>query len=84
VTGSGLDARVEAFIVAELGKRPGVLSLKKHSAERLPPYMIPDTFHYIPELPRTYNGKVDRRTLIEIADDSRRSDHANELLEEKV
>jgi amino acid adenylation domain-containing protein len=84
VTGSGLDARVEAFIVAEPGKRPGVLSLKRHSAGRVPPYMIPDTFHYIPELPRTNNGKVDRRALMDIADDFRRPDHADELLEEKV
>jgi len=36
-----------------------VLTLKRHSAERLPPYMIADQIHLVDGLPRTRNGKVE-------------------------
>jgi amino acid adenylation domain-containing protein len=63
VIGNGLDGALEAFVVARPGAEPGALSLKRHSAERLPPYMIADRFHLVAELPRTPNGKVDRAAL---------------------
>lgn len=62
-TGSGGSARLEAFVVPAAGRVPGVLALKRHSAERLPPYMIADRIHVVPGLPRTGNGKVDRAAL---------------------
>ncbi|MFG2533158.1 amino acid adenylation domain-containing protein [Streptomyces sp. NPDC048516] len=64
VTGEGLDGRLEAFAVPRAGANPGVLSLKRHCAERLPRYMVVDTVHLVPTLPRTGNGKVDRATLV--------------------
>jgi clorobiocin biosynthesis protein CloN4 len=67
VTGSGMDARLTAYIVPADGRRPGALALKRYSSERLPAYMIADTFRLVTELPRTSNGKVDRRTLAERA-----------------
>jgi amino acid adenylation domain-containing protein len=62
-TGAGMDARLEAFVVPVAGRVPGVLALKRHSAERLPPYMIADRIHLVAWLPRTGNGKVDRAAL---------------------
>jgi clorobiocin biosynthesis protein CloN4 len=61
--GTGLDARLEAFVVPVAGRAPGALALKRHSAERLPPYMIADRIHLVAGLPRAGNGKVDRAAL---------------------
>ena len=63
-TGAGIDIRLEAFVVPVAGRAPGVLALKRHSANRLPPYMIADRIHVVAGLPRTGNGKVDRVALI--------------------
>ncbi|MFB9235732.1 amino acid adenylation domain-containing protein [Plantactinospora siamensis] len=62
-TGAGAEVRLEAFVVPAPGRTPGVLALKRHSAEHLPPYMIADRFHIVAGLPRTGNGKVDRVAL---------------------
>jgi acyl-coenzyme A synthetase/AMP-(fatty) acid ligase len=68
VAGSGLDARLVAFIVAADGVAPpSLLQLKRVCAERLPRSMIVDARHVLAELPRTPNGKVDRRALLEHA-----------------
>lgn len=63
VVGSGLDARLHAVVVAAGGQRPSLLALKRRCAERLPTYMIIDKLHVLDDLPRTPNGKVDRRRL---------------------
>ncbi|MFD1939785.1 amino acid adenylation domain-containing protein [Nonomuraea mangrovi] len=63
VVGDGPDARLEAFVVPVAGRAPGLLALKRHSAGRLPPYMIADRIHLVTGLPRTGNGKVDRAAL---------------------
>jgi len=63
VTGDGMYANLEAFVVPVEGRSPGVLGLKRHSAQSLPTYMIVDRVHLVPELPRTRNGKVDRAKL---------------------
>jgi clorobiocin biosynthesis protein CloN4 len=63
VTGSGLEARLAVYVVPAKGREPGVLELKRHIAQRLPRYMIADDVHLVGELPRTDNGKVDRRAL---------------------
>lgn len=62
--GVGLEAHLEAFVVPVAGRTPGVLALKRHTAERLPPYMIPDRVHFVPGLPHTGNGKVDHAALL--------------------
>ncbi|MGC5011916.1 amino acid adenylation domain-containing protein [Streptosporangium sp. DT93] len=63
VSGEGADARLRAFVLPAPGAAPGVLGLKRHSAERLPPYMIADEIRLVSELPRTRNGKIDRAAL---------------------
>jgi acyl-CoA synthetase (AMP-forming)/AMP-acid ligase II len=55
-------ATLVAYAVAR-GERPSLLALKRVCAARLPRYMIVDTVHYLPVLPRTGNGKVHRAAL---------------------
>jgi clorobiocin biosynthesis protein CloN4 len=63
VIGEGLDARLVAVVVRSPGREPGVLALRRHSAQRLPTYMIPDEIRFVAELPRTASGKVDHLAL---------------------
>jgi clorobiocin biosynthesis protein CloN4 len=63
VEGDLIDARLVAYVRPRAGAEPGVLALKRHSAERLPPYLICDEFRFVAELPRTSNGKIDRLAL---------------------
>ena len=68
VSGSGVDARLVAFIVSKTDTPPTLLEIKRHCAERLPRYMIVDDVHVISALPRTRNGKVNRLKLVEDAE----------------
>ncbi|GAA4832469.1 D-alanine--poly(phosphoribitol) ligase [Saccharopolyspora rosea] len=63
VSGSGLDSRLHAVVVPAPGVRPGLLALKRHCAELLPPYLVVDTLRVVDELPRNANGKLDRAAL---------------------
>ncbi|MFI5916541.1 amino acid adenylation domain-containing protein [Dactylosporangium sp. NPDC051541] len=65
VVGSGIDARLTAFVVAKPGRRPGILGLKRHCSQRLPRYLVADEIRVVAALPRTRNGKVDRVALAE-------------------
>ncbi len=40
-----------------------VAELKRHCAEKLPAYMVPEKIDFAATLPRTDNGKIDRRRL---------------------
>jgi clorobiocin biosynthesis protein CloN4 len=62
VAGEGTAARLVAFVVPA-GESPGLLTLKRRCAGRLPHYMIIDSVVVVPDLPRTQNGKTDRRGL---------------------
>jgi amino acid adenylation domain-containing protein len=57
--------RLKAF-VATTGETTAS-ELAAFCAERIPHYMIPETFELRAELPRTSTGKIDRRTLAESA-----------------
>lgn len=41
-----------------------VTTLKQHCAEKLPAYMVPEKIEFRDSLPRTDNGKIDRRRLV--------------------
>ncbi|MGC5660304.1 amino acid adenylation domain-containing protein [Micromonospora sp. WMMD723] len=61
--GDGLDRALHAFVVPASGVRLSSLDVRRWCAERLPSYMIIDRLHAVEALPRTANGKVDRRSL---------------------
>ncbi len=63
VSGTGVDARLVAFVVGRRGQRPGVLALKQLCAKRLPRHMVIDEVRVVDRLPLTRTGKVDRRAL---------------------
>ncbi|KOV83940.1 amino acid adenylation domain-containing protein [Nocardia sp. NRRL S-836] len=65
VTGSGHLARLVAWAGTRSGQplRPG--EVKRFLAGRLAPYLVPDVVRTVDRLPRTANGKVDRRALSE-------------------
>lgn len=63
IVGAGMAARLEVVVVPATGATPSLLQLKRHAAQRLPRYMLPDAVRLVPALPRTPNGKVDRARL---------------------
>ena len=56
------DPRLVAYLVPRNGEA-STAELQQHLSRRLPPYMLPDDFVTLPALPRTPNGKVDRKAL---------------------
>jgi amino acid adenylation domain-containing protein len=62
--GTGLNTRLVAFLSCDPAHVPSYLELKRHSAARLPRYMIADEFRILPRLPYTRNGKIDRAALV--------------------
>ncbi|HSK75700.1 MAG TPA: non-ribosomal peptide synthase/polyketide synthase [Thermoanaerobaculia bacterium] len=60
--GSG-EARLVAYVTAAPEGGLDVSRLRGFLQESLPAYMVPPAFVLLPELPRTPNGKVDRRAL---------------------
>jgi acyl-coenzyme A synthetase/AMP-(fatty) acid ligase/acyl carrier protein len=57
------DQRLVAYLVATQDASPAASELRSHLKEALPDYMIPSAFVLLPLLPRTLNGKVDRKNL---------------------
>ena len=57
------DARLMAWIVPEDGAAPEGPELQQALRERLPAYMVPASYTRLDTLPRTPNGKLDRRAL---------------------
>jgi L-proline---[L-prolyl-carrier protein] ligase len=63
VLGDGLESRLVAIVVSLSGAGPDLLEVKRWCAARLPRYMIIHGLQLVAELPRSRNGKVDRRML---------------------
>ncbi len=67
VSGEGSRARLVALIVTHHGEDVELLDLKRHCSERLPRYMIIHDARVVADLPRTANGKLDRKAAQTIA-----------------
>jgi L-proline---[L-prolyl-carrier protein] ligase len=63
ISGADIDAKIVAYVVPAGTRPPDLLELKRHCAATLPRHMIIDTVRYVRDLPRTGNGKLDRRAL---------------------
>ncbi|MCH7380252.1 MULTISPECIES: delta-poly-L-ornithine synthetase PosA [Acinetobacter] len=60
----GIDQLI-AFIAPELEAKQSIeiKQLRHHLSQRLPPYMVPNRFEIIEEVPRLLSGKIDRKAL---------------------
>lgn len=63
VRGAGSEARLIASVVREPGRMIIGSQLRRYLREKLPDYMVPGLITTIDTVPRTPNGKVDRRAL---------------------
>ena len=57
------DKKLVAYVVAENGGAPSIAELREHLRTRLPDYMVPSAFVFLPALPLNANGKVARKAL---------------------
>jgi amino acid adenylation domain-containing protein len=69
---AGSDARLVALVVPKPRETVTVTELRKHLRRTLPEPMIPQSLVELPALPRTPNGKIDRRALAKLGAGERR------------
>jgi amino acid adenylation domain-containing protein len=55
--------KIKAFLSLKDGVKPSIIEMKAFSMEKLPKYMVPDTFTFVDALPRTSTDKIDYQTL---------------------
>lgn len=65
VRGDGDDKRLLAYAVANSDSTQAVEEVRRFLADKLPQFMLPSGFAWIPELPLTNNGKLDTAALPE-------------------
>ncbi|WP_062212208.1 non-ribosomal peptide synthetase [Streptomyces sp. NBRC 109706] len=63
VRGDATDRHLAAYVVPAEGRRPTEAALRRHLAERLPSYMVPEYVTHLDELPLNRSGKVERARL---------------------
>jgi amino acid adenylation domain-containing protein len=71
------DKRLVAYLVCDPAQMPAIPDLRNWLGHSLPEYMIPSLFVFLPSLPMTPNGKVDRKQLPAPEDLRRRPAPAN-------
>ncbi|MES2938878.1 MAG: amino acid adenylation domain-containing protein [Pseudomonadota bacterium] len=54
------DKEIHAFCVAA---EPDERGIRRHLAKKLPPFMVPKCFHFVPDIPYNDRGKVNRGAL---------------------
>ncbi|WP_186420504.1 amino acid adenylation domain-containing protein [Bosea sp. CS1GBMeth4] len=55
--------RLVGYLVAGGAERPSSAALKAHLGETLPEHMVPAAYVFVPDIPLTVNGKLDRGAL---------------------
>jgi amino acid adenylation domain-containing protein len=55
---------IRAIVTINDGNSLTSIELKRHCAEKLPPYMVPEEIEFCDTLPRTGTGKIDRQRLL--------------------
>jgi amino acid adenylation domain-containing protein len=60
------DKRLVAYLVASAGSPESPAELRSTLASKLPDYMVPSAFVFLPSLPLTNNGKIDRKALLKL------------------
>ncbi|WP_338896084.1 D-alanine--poly(phosphoribitol) ligase [Streptomyces sp. TG1A-60] len=64
VDGQGAESRIALYYTLDVGaRRPNLIEIKRHCAQHLPRYMLPQTATCLEELPRNANGKTDYHRL---------------------
>lgn len=59
--------RIKAFISHHGDRNPSIIELKRFCAQKLPAYMVPDTFSFLKVLPKTSTDKIDYQRLKEFS-----------------
>ena len=60
------DKRLIAYLVAEATGAAAAGTLRSTLESKLPDYMVPSAVVFLPELPLTDNGKIDRKALLKL------------------
>ena len=60
------DKRLVAYLVASAGSPESPAELRTTLASKLPEYMVPSAFVFLPSFPLTDNGKIDRKALLKL------------------
>ena len=55
---------IRAIVTIDDSNSANATELKRHCAEKLPPYMVPEEIEFCGTLPRTGTGKIDRQRLL--------------------
>ncbi|MBK8256284.1 MAG: amino acid adenylation domain-containing protein [Polyangiaceae bacterium] len=68
---AGVEARLAVFFVLRQGENLTPTEVRRYLRSRLPEVMIPQLVAELPSLPRTPNGKIDRRTAVKLGSGQR-------------
>ncbi|MGA7106464.1 MAG: non-ribosomal peptide synthetase [Terracidiphilus sp.] len=60
------DKRLVAYLAGETQSAEGLADLRRALEAKLPEFMIPSHLVFLPELPLTDNGKIDRNALLKL------------------